>query len=113
MDQETFCDKYCPIPMRWIEFPKVDNELSVDCDLEENDCPFKDVDFSKVYEHSEGAKVVSMGGNIVIVCAGGCGKTTEQVGPAEFWKGKIEPSDDPDCLVPVWTCKDCVEKRQI
>jgi hypothetical protein len=48
MDKEKFCDKYCPIPDRWIEFPKIDNKLTVDCDLDESDCPFKDVDFSKV-----------------------------------------------------------------
>lgn len=48
MDKETFCNKYCPMPTRWIEFPKVDNELTVDCDLEYNECPFKDVDFTKV-----------------------------------------------------------------
>jgi hypothetical protein len=48
MNMEEFCDKYCPMPLRWVEFPRIDNELSVDCDLEQNDCPFKDVDFSKV-----------------------------------------------------------------
>jgi len=48
MEQIEFCDKYCPIPARWVEFPKVDNELTVDCNLEEDECPFKDVDFSKV-----------------------------------------------------------------
>jgi len=52
METEEFCDKFCPIPMRWIEFPRIDNEYSVDCDLEYEDCPFKDVDFSKVTEHS-------------------------------------------------------------
>jgi len=53
MDFETFCDKHCPIPMRWVEFPRVDNELSVDCDLEQDDCPFKDVNFSVVHEWTE------------------------------------------------------------
>ena len=48
MNQEVFCNKFCPIPQRWVEFPKIDSELSVDCDLEESECPFKDVDFSKV-----------------------------------------------------------------
>ena len=48
MEQEEFCDKYCPIPFRWAEFPKIDNDFSIDCDLESNDCPFKDVDFSRV-----------------------------------------------------------------
>lgn len=50
MDMEEFCDRFCPMPLRWVEFPKVDDELSVDCDLEYNECPFKDVDFSKVIE---------------------------------------------------------------
>jgi len=48
MEIIEFCDKYCPMPARWVEFPKVDNSLTVDCELEESDCPFKDVDFSKV-----------------------------------------------------------------
>lgn len=48
MELIDFCDKYCPMPSRWVEFPKVDNELTTDCDLEESDCPFKDVDFTKV-----------------------------------------------------------------
>ena len=50
MDKIEFCDKFCPIPARWVEFPKVNNELTVDCDLEESDCPFRGVDFSKVEE---------------------------------------------------------------
>jgi len=53
MEMEEFCDKYCPIPHRWIEFPKVDNELTTDCDLEYSECPFKDVDFNKVVEYQE------------------------------------------------------------
>lgn len=51
MIKEYFCDNYCPVPLRWIEFPKVDNELTIDCDLEYNDCPFKNVDFSQVHEN--------------------------------------------------------------
>ena len=51
MEKEEFCEKHCPIPMRWVEFPKVDNTLTTDCDLEDNECPFKDVDFSKVTEN--------------------------------------------------------------
>jgi hypothetical protein len=53
MEQEEFCDDYCPVPMRWVEFPRIDNELSVDCDLEAGDCPFKDVDFSKVRKNDK------------------------------------------------------------
>jgi hypothetical protein len=48
MDKIEFCDNYCPLAFKWIEFPRIDNELSVDCDLEENDCPFRNVNFSKV-----------------------------------------------------------------
>ena len=61
MDREEFCDKYCPMPARWVEFPKIDNELTVDCDLEESECPFKDVDFDKVveYKYSEVDKVAN------------------------------------------------------
>jgi hypothetical protein len=51
------------------------------------------------------------GGNLVIVCAGGCGKTTEDVNPYEFWKGCIEQSPDPEERVPIWTCKECKEKQ--
>ena len=51
MENTDFCDKYCPMPMRWVEFPKVDNELTVACDLEESECPFNDVNFSLVNEH--------------------------------------------------------------
>ena len=52
MDKMEFCDNYCPIPARWVEFPKVDNELTIDCDMEESECPFKDVDFSKVTKNT-------------------------------------------------------------
>ncbi len=48
MEIIDFCDHHCPIPARWIEFPKVDDELTTDCDLEETECPFKDVDFQDV-----------------------------------------------------------------
>lgn len=56
MEQIDFCDKYCPMPNRWIEFPKIDNELTVDCDLEESDCPFNNVDFTKVLENKDNGK---------------------------------------------------------
>lgn len=55
MDKEVFCDNYCPVPMRWVEFPKIDNELTTDCDLEESDCPFRCVDFDKVTARNRGA----------------------------------------------------------
>ena len=54
MDMVDFCDKYCPMPQRWIEFPRVDNQITIDCDKEHSECPFKDVDFSRVIENPEG-----------------------------------------------------------
>lgn len=45
MELEEFCDKYCPMPFRGT-FRNGDPE--VDCDVEQSECPFKDVDFSKV-----------------------------------------------------------------
>ena len=48
MEQIEFCDQFCPMPARWKEFPKVDDEYTTDCDLEETECPFNDVDFDKV-----------------------------------------------------------------
>ena len=48
---------------------------------------------------------------IVIVCAGQCGKTTDDVSPYEFWKGELTQSNDPTCLVPVWTCRECYIKK--
>ena len=47
-------------------------------------------------------------GNIVIICHGGCGKTTDEVSPCEFWQGRVEQIES--TLVPIWTCKDCVAK---
>lgn len=51
-------------------------------------------------------------GNLVIFCAGGCGKTTDDVNQVEFWQGKVERSPDPEERVPTWTCKECVEKQK-
>jgi hypothetical protein len=48
---------------------------------------------------------------LVIFCAGGCGKTTDEVNPVEFWQGKVEISTDPEERVPIWTCKECMEKK--
>ena len=57
MNRLQFCDEFCPIPMRWVEFPKVDNELTVDCPLEDSECPFKDVDFSRVSVNEIGGRL--------------------------------------------------------
>lgn len=58
-------------------------------------------------------ELMPAGGTLVLVCAGGCGKTTDQVGPREFWKGEVVQSPDPSCLVPVWTCRECKEKKGV
>jgi len=47
MDKEYFCNKYCPCPTLYYDPTKPDDKLA-DCDLEESECPFKDVDFNKV-----------------------------------------------------------------
>lgn len=52
MEFIEFCDKFCPMAYRWVEFPRIDKELTIDCDLEESECPFKDVDFTKVTVNS-------------------------------------------------------------
>ncbi len=57
------------------------------------------------------ADPIPAGGNLVIVCAGGCGKTTDQVSPTEFWAGEVKQAEDPGCLVPIWTCRECLRKR--
>ena len=44
---------------------------------------------------------------LVLVCAGGCGKTTNDVSPYEFWVGKVERIEG--TLIPLWTCRDCKE----
>lgn len=51
-------------------------------------------------------------GTIVIACANGCGKTTEDVNPHEFWEGKVLPSDVPEEMVPIWTCKECTQSKR-
>ena len=45
MEWEIFCNKFCPMPFRG-KFRNGDEE--VDCDLEDTECPFRNVDFSKV-----------------------------------------------------------------
>jgi hypothetical protein len=50
--------------------------------------------------------------NLIIVCAGGCGRTTEDINPYEFWRGEVKESTDPSNLVPKWTCRECVDKRR-
>lgn len=47
---------------------------------------------------------------IVIVCSGGCGRTTEGLTDKI---GRFEPSLDLSCIVPVWTCPDCLDKCEI
>jgi len=51
MDRIEFCDKWCPMPSR---IPDRTGELEVDCDCEESECPFKDVNFEKVVEYKSG-----------------------------------------------------------
>jgi hypothetical protein len=48
----------------------------------------------------------------VLVCAGGCGMTTENINPYDFWRGELKDSSDPGCLIPVWTCPACKEKNK-
>ncbi len=50
MEREEFCDDYCPMPFRGT-FRNGDKE--VDCDMEDSECPFRDVDFSKVHKYKE------------------------------------------------------------
>ena len=52
-----------------------------------------------------------MEGTIVIVCNGGCGKTSEQVSNFEFWRGEVKDAIDSDSRVPEWTCRECMEKQ--
>lgn len=52
MDKETFCDDYCPMPFRGTDRT---GEREVDCDCEDMECPFRDVDFSKVSKYGEAA----------------------------------------------------------
>ena len=53
MDRETFCDDYCPCTFRGTDRT---GASEVDCDFEELECPFRNVDFSKVtkYDYSVG-----------------------------------------------------------
>ena len=45
MDREEFCIKYCPMPFRGTN--RYGNK-ETDCDCEDSECPFRDVDFAKV-----------------------------------------------------------------
>lgn len=49
-------------------------------------------------------------GFIVLVCAGGCGMTTEKIDPYEFWKGEVKEVSG--SMIPSWTCKDCLAKKK-
>lgn len=53
MDKEEFCIKYCPMPFRGTG--RYSNE-EVDCDCEDSDCPFRDVDFRKVTIYEQGER---------------------------------------------------------
>jgi hypothetical protein len=57
MDKEEFCDKYCPMPFRG-KLRNGDDEVDCDCE-EDTECPFRNVDFSKVkkYEEIKGGEV--------------------------------------------------------
>jgi len=94
MELIDFCDKYCPIPARWVEFPKIDNQLSVDCDLEESECPFHDVDFSKVVE----AKAKS--NNKCALCPD-CGKPMWKKGTITWGRGDNRKTKTN------WQCPSC------
>ena len=48
MEQENFCNNFCPMPSR---IPDRTGGIEIDCDCEESECPFKDVDFSKVTDN--------------------------------------------------------------
>jgi hypothetical protein len=45
MDMEEFCDNHCPMSTKLV---CRDSSIEIDCDLEESECPFKDVDMNKV-----------------------------------------------------------------
>jgi len=47
--------------------------------------------------------------DIVIVCSGGCGKTTEGM-TFETQSGEFKQVDE--SLVPEWTCDDCLKKAK-
>jgi len=47
MDKEFFCEHYCPVPTKYYD-PENPDDKWADCDTEESDCPFANVDFTKV-----------------------------------------------------------------
>lgn len=86
MDNEKFCDYYCPIPTRYTEVVLSDetapSDQYADCDLEETECPFQCVDFSKVTE-----RVKSLEGEPTALA--NSGPSPEDV--TEFYKNIGEP----------------------
>ena len=65
MDREVFCDVYCPMPFR---SKYRDGEDLIDCDMEQSECPFIDVDFSKVHRYGEIDGACSIGLKRCWVC---------------------------------------------
>ena len=65
MDREVFCDVYCPMPFR---SKYRDSEDLIDCDTEGSECPFYDVDFSKVHRYGEIEGASSIGLRRCWVC---------------------------------------------
>ena len=54
MEQEEFCDLYCPMCIRDLKdrYGNIEYDCSIDGD--DSNCPFKDVDFTKVTVYSQG-----------------------------------------------------------
>lgn len=67
--------------------------------------------WDEIISHREYYMMTAYTGNLVINCAGGCGKTTDEVSPLEFWQGEVRRNDDPTCFVPIWTCRECLSKK--
>lgn len=47
MDKIVFCDKYCPTPTCYTNTQDPSDQYA-ECDIDESECPFNCVDFSKV-----------------------------------------------------------------
>ena len=54
MEQEEFCDRFCPMCIRDVvdRYGNIEYDCSIDGD--DSMCPFKDVDFTKVKEYKDG-----------------------------------------------------------
>jgi len=44
MDKSDFCNRYCPIPTKYVNVDDPEDQF-VDCELDELNCPFNKVDF--------------------------------------------------------------------